>query len=100
MTYQVKLELVAKDGTDSGAEANTFKDNDGGAACQEIFSQYVINDWITGIESYSSSSTVKQEIIDFDSAGRWDLYLAKMKEHSPSSEAHNFIATVISEQDV
>jgi|TARA_X000001036_G_C20684552_1_gene807106 predicted secreted protein len=99
MTYQVKLELVAKNDTDSGG-SNTFKDNESGAACREIYNQYVTNKWITNFSIDSSSSTIKQQTINFDSAGRWDLYLTKMKEHSPSSEAHNFIATVISEQDV
>ena len=99
MTYQVKLELVAKDDTVT-TDSTTFVDDSAGEACREIYGEYVQNNWITNFFDSAHSPTIKHETIEFDSAGRWDLYLAKMKEHSPSSEAHNFIATVISEKDV
>ena len=99
MTYQVKLELVTKDDTVT-TDSTTFRDDSAGEACVEIYEKYVHNNWITNFFDSAHSSTIKHETIDFDSAGRWDLYLKELKEHSPSSEAHNFIATIISEKNV
>ena len=97
MTYRVKLELIKKDDAD---DSDTFNYTANGITCRGIYNEYYDNKWITNFSDSAHTSTIKHETIDFDSAGRWNLYLAKIKEYSPSNEAHNFVATVISEEDV
>lgn len=96
MTHRVTVNLVGNNSSNPTFDITNSQQSQ----CKDIFNTYINNGWIENMNTSIIDDTTKQEVIDFDSDGRWIAYRSELQAITGDSDITEFTSTIVSAVDV
>ena len=97
MTHRVTIRMT---GANNGSDEVYNDSDDTHLQCLAVYNNYSNNNWIENYTMTIVDDNTKEQIMDFDSSGRWAAYRSELQTITGGVTITGYTNTIVSEEDV